>query len=156
MSPIVHLGHVIIALVVLLGQVARASSAIGVAPSQYWYWTSYLHGLPAIHVLRKVAAGLLTDKLGMAMTALGHLLASQLVLHHRMFEFYPHQAALLSGLSFPKAALPVILTTAHINAASRSKSISPQHGLSRACSTFLSIRKACLATAATPTLALIL
>jgi len=51
MSPVVHFVPIIVALVVLVGQVAPAAdnstalSPITVAPSQYWY----LHTLRAIH-----------------------------------------------------------------------------------------------------------
>src|SRR5262249_33734014 len=111
--------------------------------------------LLAITLVEKVSARPLTDELGMAMTVLGRLSASQSVLHHRMSVSCRHHRALLCGLSFPKAASKVILRTAHIDAGSHSTLTSHQHGTTRASSSFLSMRKACSATAAMLTLALI-
>src|SRR5438046_607701 len=96
----------------------------------------------------------LTDNLGMAMTVLGRLSASQSVLHRKMCESYPPHPPHLSGLFFHRAALKVILIIAHIYAVSHSTSTSHRPGTTKACLSFLSMRKAYSATVAMQTLAL--
>ena len=154
MSPIVYFGHVIIiALVVPIGHVVRTADnsaimPVGVAPSQYWY----VRGIISLED-NHCTVGANLNRLGMAMMALGRLLPSRSVLHHKTSEFYPHHRARLSGLFSQMAASRAILITAHIYRGSTSTS--RRHGTTRVSSSSLSMRKACSAIAITQTLDLI-